>query len=217
MGKRRKIEDLLAVMPLPAGTWQYTDRMIVALQVAAVMHAGQVRKGSGVPYLTHLLGTCAIALEYGATEDEAIAALLHDAIEDVEPTKDARRAVRWFGDAVYQVVLGCTDGAPDADGNKPEWTGRKQAYIDHLIDATRSVLLVSASDKLHNARSIVADQREIGDGVFERFRMGKDGTLDYYRHLVHAYQGNPASNPALVAELDRTVRKMEKLAASPAS
>jgi (p)ppGpp synthase/HD superfamily hydrolase len=214
MGKRKKTEDLLAVMPLPDGAWQYTDRMIVALQVAAVMHAGQVRKGSGVPYLTHLLGTCAIALEYGANEDEAIAALLHDAIEDVRPTKDARKAVEWFGAEVYRIVVGCTDGVPDESGQKPEWDSRKQAYIDHLADATRSVLLVSAADKLHNARSIVADQRAIGDEVFSRFRNGKDDTLAYYRNLVHAFQGNPASNAALVAELDRVVRKMEKLAAA---
>jgi (p)ppGpp synthase/HD superfamily hydrolase len=181
MGKRKKIEDLLEVMPLPVEPWQYTDRMIVALQVAAVMHAGQVRKGSGVPYLTHLLGTCAIALEHGATEIEAIAALLHDVLEDVRPTKGATKAVRWFGDEVYEIVLGCTDGVPDKDGTKPEWDGRKQAYIEHLAGASRSVLLVSAADKLNNARSIVADQRAMGDEVFARFRMGKDGTLAYYR------------------------------------
>jgi len=216
MGKRKKIEDLLAVMPLPQGPWLYTDRMVIALQTAAVMHAGQYRKGSDVPYLTHLLGTCAIALDHGATEDEAIAALLHDAIEDVLPTKDARKAVRWFGDEVYAIVLGCTDGVPDKHGKKSEWEARKQAYLDHIADASRSVLLVSASDKLHNARSIVADQRAIGHEVFERFSKGKDGTLRYYRSLVTAYRANPASNPALIDELDRVVRKMEKLAgASP--
>ena len=217
MGKSNKVDELLAVMPLPDGPWCYTDRMVLALQAAAVMHGGQRRKGSGVAYLTHLLGTCAIALDYGATEDEAIAALLHDAIEDVQPTKEAAKAVRWFGEDVYQIVLGCTDGVPDKHGSKPEWEGRKQAYIDHLATASRSELLVSASDKLHNARSIVADQRATGDEVFTRFRKGKDGTLRYYRALVDAYRANPASHPVLVDELDRTVRAMEKLARRAAS
>jgi (p)ppGpp synthase/HD superfamily hydrolase len=210
--KPKAIDNLLAIIPLPQGEWAYTNRMLIALQAAAVMHAGQRRKGSGVPYLTHLLGTCAIALEYGATEDEAIAALLHDVIEDVTPTKAARKAVRWFGRDVFDIVIGCTDGVPDKDGEKPPIEERKAAYIAHLAEASRSVLLVSASDKLHNARSIVADQRAIGDAVFERFRMGKDGTLRYYRGLVEAFRANPASNAALVEELDHTVQTMELLA-----
>jgi GTP pyrophosphokinase len=210
--KRNDLDDLLAVMPLPQGEWAYTDRMLVALQAAAVMHAGQRRKGSGVPYLTHLLGTCSIALEYGASENEAIAALLHDVIEDVGPTKQARKAVRWFGREVYDIVLACTDGVPDKHGVKPPWEGRKQAYIDHLAGASRSALLVSASDKLHNARSIVADQRAIGDTVFTRFRKGKADTLAYYQQLVLAFRKNPAHHPALIDELDRTVQTMVLLA-----
>lgn len=206
--KRKTIDDLLAVMPLPEGEWAYTERMLTALQAAAVMHAGQRRKGSGVPYLTHLLGTCSIALEYGATENEAIAALLHDVIEDVGPTKSARKAVRWFGREVYDIVLACTDGVPDEHGVKPPWEDRKLAYIDHLATASRSALLVSAADKLHNARSIVADQRAMGDVVFTRFRKGKDDTLAYYGKLVLAFRKNPARHPALIDELDRTVQTM---------
>jgi GTP pyrophosphokinase len=187
----------------------YSPRLIQALGVAAQLHAEQWRKGSEVPYLAHLLGTCSIALEYGADEDEAIAALLHDAIEDVEPAGDARAAVAAFGERVLRIVEGCTD---TDEHPKPPWRARKEAYIDHLADADASVLLVSAADKLHNARSINADLRRHGAATWDRFNGGRDGSLWYYRALIDAFRANPAHDAALVEELDRAVSEMEALA-----
>jgi len=159
--------------------------------------------------LSHLLGTCSIALEYGADEVEAIAALLHDAIEDGEPTAAARATVWSFGPDVGRIVEGCTvsDTHP-----KPPWRRRKEKYLASLATRDRSTLLVSASDKLHNAHSIVGDLRGIGDRVWERFSASKQETLWYYRSLVTAYRANPAHTQALVDELDRMVTEMETLA-----
>jgi len=201
-------------IPLPPGSWRYSERIIAALVAAAQIHGTQVRKGTSIPYLSHLLGTCAIALDYGANEDEAIAALLHDAIEDGQPTEAARATVWGFGEEVGRIVEGCTD----ADTHpKPPWRERKEAYLSRLSSEDRSILLVSASDKLHNARSIVRDLRVVGEALWKRFSVPKDQTLGYYRSLVTAYRGNPAHTPALIDELDRTVTEMETLASRESS
>ena len=188
----------------------YSPQLIQALETAARLHATQSRKGTRIPYLAHLLGTCAIALEYGANEDEAIAALLHDAIEDVTPTRDAREAVAAFGPGVLRIVEACTDTDQHP---KPPWRPRKEAYLRELAEADASVLLVSAADKLHNARSVVADLRTIGQAVWERFTPPREESLWYYRALVEAFRANTANRPALIDELDRTVTEMERLAA----
>lgn len=185
------------------------SRLIEALGVAARLHARQLRKGTDIPYLSHLLGTCSIALDYGADEDEAIAALLHDAIEDVQPTEEARAAVAEFGERVLHIVEGCTDSDSHP---KPPWQARKQAHVAHVREADASVLLVSAADKLHNARSVVADLRRHGPSTWDRFNGGRDGSLWYYRALVDAFCANPVHRPDLVEELDRVVREMEALA-----
>jgi (p)ppGpp synthase/HD superfamily hydrolase len=188
---------------------QYSDRLIEALAVAARLHARQQRKGSGVPYLSHLLGTCSIALDYGADEDEAIAALLHDAIEDVEPVEEARAAVAAFGGRVLHIVEGCTDTDVHP---KPPWRGRKERYMAHLADADASVLLVSAADKLHNVRSLAADLRRQGSATWERFTGGREGSLWYYRAAADAFRANPRHRPDLVDELERAVAEVERLA-----
>lgn len=201
-------------VPLPPRPWRYSDRLIEAIAAAAQIHGTQIRKGTTIPYLSHLLGTCAITLDYGANEDEAIAALLHDAIEDGEPTDAARATVWSFGEEVGRVVEACTD----ADTHpKPPWRERKESYMARLAVEDRSVLLVSASDKLHNAGAIVRDLREVGEAVWERFTASKDEVLWYYRSLVTGYRSNPAHTPALIDELDRTVSEMEALARSGAS
>jgi (p)ppGpp synthase/HD superfamily hydrolase len=188
---------------------QYSDRLIEALGVAARLHASQRRKGSGVPYLSHLLGTCSIALDYGADEDEAIAALLHDAIEDVEPVEEARAAVTAFGERVLHIVEGCSDTDVHP---KPPWRERKERYVAELANADASVLLVSAADKLHNVRSIAADLRRHGPATWDRFKGGRDGTLWYYRVVLDAYRANLQHPPPLVEELDRAVREIVALA-----
>ena len=197
-------------IPLPPRPWVYSERLIRAMSAAAQIHAAQYRKGTTIPYLSHLLGTCSIAMEYGATEDEAIAALLHDAIEDGEPVEAARATVWTFGDEVGRIVEGCTDSDVHP---KPPMRARKEAYLSRLAAEDRSVLLVSASDKLHNSRSIVRDLRELGAQVWKRFSVPQEDTLWYYRTLVTTYRANAENNVALVDELDRTVLEMERLSA----
>ena len=184
-----------------------TTRFKDALVFAAELHATQVRKGSGVPYLAHLMSVASLTLESGGSEDEAIAALLHDAIEDQggAPTREEIR--RRFGDAVTAIVDGCTDTEVVP---KPPWRARKEAYIAHVAGAPPSVRLVSAADKLHNARSLLADFRQLGDQLWSRFTGKKDGTLWYYRALIDAYRAGGGT--PLVDELDRVVSELERLA-----
>ncbi len=182
-----------------------SNRFSEALTYAAELHATQVRKGSGIPYIAHLLGTASIALEYGANEDEAIAALLHDAIEDQGGATTREAIRRRFGDTVTAIVDGCTDSD---ETPKPPWRQRKQAYIDRISTASASVRLVSAADKLYNVRSILKDSRQLGDVVWERFKGGKDGSLWYYRSLVEAFR--KAELTPIVEELDRTLLELEQ-------
>ena len=186
-----------------------SERFTAALTYATQLHANQVRKGSGVPYITHLLGVASIALEYGANEDEAIAALLHDAIEDQGGAATREEIRRRFGDNVTAIVDGCTDSDTTP---KPPWRQRKQAYIAHLATASHSVLLVSAADKLYNTRSILKDYRIVGESVWERFQGGgKEGTLWYYRSLVIAFY--QTGTTPLIEELERVVSELEMLVA----
>lgn len=161
-----------------------TDRLESALAYAAAIHSGQRRKGTRIPYVSHLLAVTAIAMENGASEDEAIAALLHDAVEDAggRPRLDDIR--RRFGPRVAAIVNGCTDAYEQP---KPPWDERKAAYVRHLAKASSSVRLVSAADKLHNARAILADFRSIGDAVWARFKGGREGTYAYYRRLAQVF------------------------------
>ena len=198
-------------MPLSHGTLLCSQSFLEALEVAAVMFAGTRRKKTKIPYLAHLLGVCAMVLEHGGSEDEAIAALLHDTLEDITPTKLARKTVRAFGDDVYGIVLGCTDGTPNKKGKKAPWRERKEAYIAGLGHEPRPVLLVSAADKLHNARAIVADLRAIGEKAWKRFNAPKEDILWYYGALVDAFRANPAYPVALVDELERVVAEMRRL------
>jgi (p)ppGpp synthase/HD superfamily hydrolase len=181
-----------------------------ALVLAAELHADQVRKKTDAPYVSHLLAVTAIALEHGATEDEAIAALLHDAVEDQGGLPTLELIRQKFGDGVAEIVAGCTDSTEIDPNRKPPWRERKEKYIAHLEHASPSVLLVSASDKLHNARSIVAECRQHGHACFEKFKGGREGTRWYYRALVNAFRARGHS--ALIDELDRTVSELESLA-----
>lgn len=178
-----------------------------ALLYAARKHGGQVRKGSGVPYVTHLLAVAAIVGENGGTEDEVVAALLHDAPEDRGGRETLEEIRARFGEGVAEIVAGCSD---TLQREKPEWWARKRAYVRRVRGASPSVRLVSSADKLHNARSILADYRRLGEGLWGRFTGGREGTLWYYRALVEAY-GGPEAGP-IVAELDRVVGEVEWLA-----
>jgi (p)ppGpp synthase/HD superfamily hydrolase len=184
----------------------YGEKFENALIYATQLHRDQTRKGSEVPYITHLLIVAAIVGENDGTENEVVAALLHDAPED-RGGKDRLEDIRArYGDEVAEIVDGCTDTYEDP---KPEWRPRKEAYVAHVAEAPPSVRLVSAADKLHNARSILADLRAVGNELWDRFTGGREGTLWYYRALVEAYAG-VGSNP-IVEELDRVVREIEAL------
>lgn len=182
-----------------------------ALVYATRVHGGQLRKKTKIPYIGHLLGVTAIAMEYGANETEAIAALLHDAVEDCGGPARQREIEEKFGRAVGEIVAGCTDTDQTP---KPPWRERKEKYIAHLDSASASVRLVSTSDKLHNSQAIVNNLREEGDAVWSRFKAGKEGALWYYRALVNAFRKHGES--ALVDELDRVVTEMERLARTDA-
>jgi (p)ppGpp synthase/HD superfamily hydrolase len=178
-----------------------------ALIYATRAHGDQMRKKTGIPYVAHILGVAAIALEYGANETEAIGALLHDTVEDCGGAERLRDIREKFGDDVAGIVDGCTD---TYETPKPPWLERKRTYIEHLNETGSSTRLVSASDKLHNTRAILAELRRHGPQVFERFSGKKDGTLWYYRTLVTAF-GRHGDHADLVGELDRVVTEIENL------
>jgi len=185
----------------------YGEKFEEALLYVAWLHRDQERKGTDTPYITHLLAVAAIVGENGGTEDEVVAALLHDAPEDQggeERLEDIRSR---FGDEAAKIVAGCTDTYEEP---KPAWRPRKEDYVARMASAPASVRLVSSADKLHNARSILADLRAVGDDLWDRFTGGKEGTLWYYRALVETYKAAGANS--LVEELERVVRETETLA-----
>ncbi len=182
-----------------------------ALELAVDLHRMQPRKGTQVPYVAHLLAVTALVLEHGGSEDQAIAALLHDAVEDQGGERTRQRIRQEFGDAVTDIVDACTDGVPGAGGAKPPWRARKERYVAHLADAPPSALLVSLADKVHNARAIVADHRAEGDAVWARFNpeAGRDGVAWYYRALHDAFAARAEVNRRLLGEFARAVAELE--------
>jgi (p)ppGpp synthase/HD superfamily hydrolase len=185
-----------------------TNRFVEALGYAAELHLHQRRKGKGQPYVGHLLGVAAIVIQHGGGEDEVIAALLHDAVEDQGGLPRLDEIREKFGARVARVVDGCTDSY-EVSGEKRDWLERKRAYIAKVAHESADVQLVSAADKLANAREILADYRVEGDAVFSRFQGRKEGTLWYYRALVDVFR-RPDPNP-LIDELDRVVTELESL------
>ena len=189
---------------------ELSTRFEDALVFAVRLHTHQTRKGSGIPYIAHLLSVSAIVLEYGGKEDEAIAALLHDAVEDQGGAATRQAILERFGPIVTEIVDGCSD---TDEMPKPPWQARKEAYIAHLQTASPAVLLVSAADKLHNVRSILADYRIVGDEIWQRFRTGREGTLWYYHALLEAYKARQKT--PLIAELERAVYALDALPDNP--
>lgn len=159
------------------------SRLAEGVAFAIEVHAKQVRKGSNTPYISHLLSVAGLVLEHGGDEEQAVAAMLHDAVEDVGPHLESVIRAR-FGDRVADIVLGCTDAD---EFPKPPWQARKEAYIAHLETASPDVWLVSLADKVHNARTIATDLRSQGRAVFGRFRGGLDGTIWYYETLASVF------------------------------
>jgi hypothetical protein len=188
---------------------QLTSRFQDALCLAAQLHARQFRKASSVPYAAHLLAVTALVLEHGGDEDEAIASLLHDAVEDQGGPPVLAEIERRFGQAVARIVEGCTDTDQTP---KPPWRERKQAHIARVKEASRSIQLVVAADKLHNVRSMIADYRRLGPGLWSRFTASGPETLWYYRAMADVLRAGIGGD--LVKELDAAIAELSALVAA---
>jgi len=185
-----------------------TARFEDALAFAAHLHAGQRRKGSGTPYVAHLIGVCALVLEHGGDEDQAIAGLLHDAVEDQGGLPTLELIRERYGPEVARIVEACTDADTVP---KPAWRPRKERYLGHLRESDARVKLVSCADKLYNARTILSDYRGLGEALWPRFTASREETLWYYRALVAIFL--PAGGGPLAEELARVVSELEGLLA----
>ncbi len=188
-----------------------TSSLTEAFSYAAERHSTQERKGTLIPYISHLMQVAGLVMEAGGDGEQTIAALLHDAIEDAPggEADQVRSEIRdRFGDRVLAIVEGCSDADVQP---KPPWRKRKEDYLQHLPEASQDVLLISAADKLHNARSILTDLKEHGAVLWERFTGEKNGTLWYYRALVEAYR-TAGGNRRLVDEFELVVEDIERLA-----
>lgn len=184
-----------------------TDRYDEALAYASRLHRTQTRKGSGIPYIAHLLSVSALVLEHGGDEDQAIAGLLHDAAEDQGGKAQLETIRQQFGETVAQIVADCTDAWTEP---KPPWRARKEAYLAALPTKQDSSLLVSLADKTHNAEAIVSDKREIGDAIFQRFTGRRDGTIWYYKALADVFA---QKKPGVLA--DRLAKAVTEMADEP--
>jgi len=182
-------------------------RFLRAFNFAAEKHAGQTRKASTIPYVAHLMGVSSLVLEFGGDEDLAIAALLHDVVEDCGGAPMLEEVRRRFGPKVAKIVDGCTDSDTYP---RPPWRERKEAYIQHLRIADADTRLVSAADKLNNVRSILSDYREVGESVWARFQGGREGTLWYYRALLEEFLQHKSNR--LIREFELAGRELEATA-----
>jgi (p)ppGpp synthase/HD superfamily hydrolase len=190
-----------------------TDKFDRALLYATQVHGGQVRKETSIPYVAHLLAVAATVLEYGGDEDLAIAALLHDSVEDQGGTARLEDVRNRFGEGVAHIVERCSDSLVDTSkgGRKADWRERKEAYFAHLLKADEEILRVSLADKVHNARAILRDLRkpDIGEKVWARFSVPKEKTLWYYRSLTDTFCERLPSQ--LANELREIVEVLESM------
>ena len=175
-----------------------------ALVYAAQLHASQTRKGTDIPYISHLMAVASLVIEAGGTEDEAIAALLHDGPEDQGGLPILKEIRDRFGESVGYIVSSCSD---TFDQIKPAWHQRKQDYLDHLADADASVRLVSCADKLHNARAILADYRRHGEALWDRFNAGREDIVWYYSELARIFAERGPER--LASELSLVVQQLK--------
>lgn len=176
------------------------------LEFAAKRHKGHLCKGTTIPYIAYLLQVSGIVMEYGGNEVQAVAALLDDVVEDQKAILE--EVQEQFGPDLAAIVDGCSD---TDQAEKEEWWQRKRAYIEEIARKGTEVRLVSAADKLHNARAILKDYRTAGDAAFERFKGKKAGTIWYYRALIDAFRATN-TDEALIDELNCTVTEIERLA-----
>ena len=181
-------------------------RFLRAFQFASEKHARQTRKASTIPYIAHLMGVASLVLEAGGDEDLAIAALLHDVVEDCGGAPMLKEVRRRFGKRVAHIVDGCTDAY---EIPKPPWRERKESYLRRLQKENADARLVSAADKLNNVRSILSDYRIVGESVWSRFKGGREGTLWYYRTLRGEFLRRKSNR--ITCDFDLAVRELESL------
>jgi len=186
----------------------YSPRIVDAFTMAYDLHREQFRKGMDVPYITHLAAVASLVGDYGGNEDQFIAALLHDAVEDQGGDQTLERIRDRFGTTVADYVSGCSDSNTVP---RPAWQQRKEAFIQRIGDAHPDLKLIVAADKLHNARTTTSDLYESGRKVWAKFNGGKDGSLWYYAEMVRALS-HGWTHPIL-RELARTVDALQRKAA----
>jgi (p)ppGpp synthase/HD superfamily hydrolase len=190
-----------------------TEQFYKALEMVGKLHANQPRKFTDIPYISHLMAVSSLVLEASEhtifkskREDLAIAALLHDTLEDQGGKFPLVEIKKQFGSFVAQIVDDCSDDVISEKGQeKAPWRLRKEKYLAHIGETRYETQLVSCADKLHNVRSILWDHRRIGDRIFDRFNASKEDTLWYYQELAKAFKKSWPENP-LAAEFDQTVR-----------
>jgi GTP pyrophosphokinase len=182
-----------------------TERFDDALRFAHDIHRTQSRKGSGAPYIGHLLGVASIVLDDGGSEDEAIGALLHDAAEDHGGRPRLEEIRARYGESVARIVEDCTDSW---ESPKRPWAERKREYVEHARTLPAPSLRVSAADKVHNAYAILRDLRNHGEQVWERFDASADDVIEYYEDLVRSFR--QAGGGKLVEELERIVKGIQR-------
>lgn len=199
-------------------TFSLTPRFIQAMEYARQIHVS-TRKGTRVPYMAHLLGVASLVMgesgqvPFAVTEDMAMAALLHDAVEDEGGLPRLRDIEAKFGKGVAKIVEGCTDSFEVDSDKKQEWGLRKASYIKRLREEhgdSEGTLLVSAADKLYNARAILEDYRVVGAEVWKRFKRGRDEQLWYFDELIKVYEKR-CPNWRIVEELKRVVAELTRV------
>lgn len=184
----------------------YTDRFVDAFALAEGLHRKQHRKGSDVPYITHLMAVAALVGEYSGDEDQVIAALLHDAVEDQGGRATLEQIRERFGETVARYVVGCTDAHTEP---KPPWLERKTAFLTALRSAEPAVKLIVAADKLHNVRTLINDYHGVGEVLWDRFTGKRAGTLWYYREALNAL--NDGWDHPILREYREAVDRMEAM------
>lgn len=184
-----------------------SERFVKAVGLANDLHKGHLRKGTQIPYLSHLLAVASLVIESGGNEDETIAALLHDAVEDCGGAEAMKQIREHFGENVAAIVDGCTETDQKP---KPPWKPRKDQYIEQIKTGSPSVRLVSCADKLHNVSSTLAEHRQVGEKIWEKFKVTKEETLWFYKAYLGALRDSEGNRP-IFYELELAVYELEKV------
>jgi (p)ppGpp synthase/HD superfamily hydrolase len=189
-----------------------SPRMIEALELAIKLHGHDTRKKCKVPYLAHVLNVCALVIQDGGDEDEAVAALLHDALEDKPEEINEEDINASFGRKVADIVRLCSDTERDfKGGEKGPWRERKERYLNEVKQHDPALLRVTVADKIDNARAIIFDHKHVGDAIWTHFKAGKEDQIWYYSEAMRVYREVGFSGP-LLEELDALVEELKLIA-----